>query len=934
MCRRKSFSFLLLLSLLFFADHLKAQTSSPNLSNAYYLAKALVSMEKASNNLKKGSNASRKEKENNRISDSMKSNLTLLLGGAFWYAKNDYQTIDSITQLLKYAEVYPVLGKHLKKITSIIYDASQVSLLTFDIKELETSLAKDSILEDISKARKSLTDESEKLTKLNKESDSMIDTLSAKNTLLTQMQARFVASADTTNAQIRQADSLVIDSIKNEIAEATKKIEDQKLAARKTEDRIAELKGTLLNIQSNLTPEQVGKILNLDVNTLKQSQVALNAETEKAITNYNLSIADNRIQSSSDLAPPSIQLPNQSQLIDAMAIYLVNRVKQESIIWFFQMLQNNIELHDLVKVCFRNCYELLQNNESYNVPKFGSLWRYAISKDFAMMPNSLLQTQLLQSRFRGKENEWFVQGLKMSWQVASLVNQKYSYRDVVAALYSQLQIDRDSYSPENINTLITLLYSINEELLVTRDGRQAFLQLTDLMHMSDDEFETMLDLIDMKYNNVIRKTLLKDQSRISIMNTRRLNIIRRWLGSVMLRINQMEKDKDEFRSFLELQKENKDLKFQYNSSSTWASLKELLLSLDYQQVLENDTTFFKPMNPTVRKMTKLMGDVQEIYSLLAQKNFAASVGMLFGLVKSNMRYNEAIEIPKEELASLLRRKGLKSYLHAMNQPVDSTIQDRLGFSYSEGSNILTLYPGKQLAYIYHSSDLQSIAVVQKMAAFLNDIAYAQGSKELATVIEAYAMPPGSYKKKRASWFSFDINAYVGGYVGAEFINKRNAQGKYELSKGSVYGLTAPIGFALSKTLGRKLALKDVPKGDEFYEGRYKIGKKNLWQQSNQTFTLFVSLIDIGSVVSYRFGSSAENLPQQVKWSQVISPGLHLNWGIKGTPLVWSLGYQFTPELRRLKGTADDIQHNAHRIYTGLKFDIPLFNLYAKTHSSL
>lgn len=932
MCRRKCFSFLIPLSLLFFADHLNAQSSSPNLSNAYYLAKALVNMDKASNGIKRGNNTSRKEKENTRISDSMKSNLTLLLGGAFWYAKNDYQNIDSITQLLKYAEVYPVLGKHLKRITSIIYDASQVSLLTFELKELEISLAYDPILQDIRQARVSLGDESKKLMTLNKDLDSIIDALSEKNTLLTQMQARLLAPLDS-NIQKRNADSLAVDSIKLEIAEATKKIEEQRLAARKTEDRIAELKGTLLNIQSNLTPEQVGKILKLDVNALKESQAALNAETEKAITNYNLSIADNRIQSLSELSPPSIQLPNQSQLIDAMAIYLVNRVKQESIIWFFQMLQNNIELHDLVKVCFRNCYELLQNNESYNVPKFGSLWRYAISKDFAMMPSNILQTQLLQNRFRGKENEWFVQGMKMSWQVASLVNQKYSYRDIVAALYSQLQIDRDSYTPENINTLITLLYSINEELLVVKDRRQAFLQLTDLMHMSDDEFETMLDLIDMKYNNVIRKTLLKDQSRISIMNTRRLNIIRRWMGNVLLRINQMEKDKDEFRSFLELQKENKDLKFQYNSSNTWASLKELMLSLDYQQVLENDTTFFKPMNPTVRKMTRLIGDVQEIYSLLAQKNFAASVGMLFGLVKNNMKYSEAIEIPKEELESLLRRKGLKAYLNAVNQPVDSTIQDRLGFSYAAESNILTLYPGKQLAYIYHSSDLQAIAVVQKMAAFLNDIAYAQGSKELANVIEAYALPPGSYKKKRASWFSFDINAYVGGYVGVEFINKRNTQGKYELSRGSVYGLTAPIGFALSKTLGRKLAMKDIPKGDEFYQGRYKIGKNNLWQQSNQTFTLFVSLIDIGSVVSYRFGSSAESLPQQVKWSQVISPGLHLNWGIKGTPLVWSLGYQYTPELRRLKGTADDIQHNAHRIYTGLKFDIPLFNLYAKTHSS-
>ena len=195
--------------------------------------------------------------------------------------------------------------------------------------------------------------------------------------------------------------------------------------------------------------------------------------------------------------------------------------------------------------------------------------------------------------------------------------------------------------------------------------------------------------------------------------------------------------------------------------------------------------------------------------------------------------------------------------------------------------------------------------------------------------------PALIRRKRSSWISFDLNAYVGIYGGSESAGiKKFKGGDSTHSTGGVYGLTAPIGFTISKTFGKKLnhKLSAEEKGNGLYSQNpelVKIGRRSRWIQSNLTISAFVSIIDIGAVVSYRFTSNDETLPQSVKWDQVLSPGIHLNIGIPKTPLVFALGYQYTPKLRKLKGLPSDQQLNTQRFYAALLFDLPIFNLYSK-----
>lgn len=99
-------------------------------------------------------------------------------------------------------------------------------------------------------------------------------------------------------------------------------------------------------------------------------------------------------------------------------------------------------------------------------------------------------------------------------------------------------------------------------------------------------------------------------------------------------------------------------------------------------------------------------------------------------------------------------------------------------------------------------------------------------------------------------------------------------------------------------------------------------------------TLTASIVDLGAIVSYRLGNSNDTaLNQTLKWSQFLSPGLHLAVGVPGSPFVISSGIQYTPQLRKYEeaGKVNDKQFNTTRIYLGLMFDLPLFNFWERKH---
>lgn len=904
-------AFLLLWSLIANSVKSFAQNDIP-LYNAYYMAKAIG---------------------NAAYTDNKKvDTLRRILGGSLWYSSNEMQSVTDIDTLLNIMTKYPVLRDRLKVIVDTLY--KQVSLDGVDTATIIKAFGKDTnsdVLKKVLDLKREIDTRRATIKELQPEKDRF-------NIIYEELQRREIVKEqiiETLNYRLTEAQidslnkSLGIDSLDTTANRSPFDVNRYNLAWFTLRSKLDELmkiklsKGIIKNL-NNTRPDY-------------NSNSSIETETQKVITSFSTVEIDASVNSFSQATPLSFQMPSQSQAIDALAIYLAKRVKQESVMWFFQVLEKNMSSYELTKSCFPNCFALLQSNEVYEVPKMGASWRYAISKDFTMMPINIFKSNWLKAKLGN--NSGVAQALETSWKISQMITQKYSFHDMITTLYTDVPVNSTlSVKYEvNLHSLISLLYMINEEMYQLRGKTVQRLQYADLLRMSDEEFTMMLSLLDMKYNNVIRNVFFADPSKMTLEKAAQLMALRKWFGSVLLKIQQIDNIRNGYNEFVKMKQNNADAQFEYTDYSTWKFMKDLFSSLDFSSLAQADS-LFKPVNAAVKNVITTISNVQEVFSLLEQKNFAGSVNKLFELT-DKLANQDSINVSKEVFVKYLNNTKLKYYKEATEFITVQKVQAKFGFRYDIKTNTVSIDRAGNLGFIYASPDKEAINVVKKLAGFLNDVSYTQNSKDLSRVIEAYSMPPGSYKRKRATWLSVDLNAYVGAYAGYEWTKIKNKSGNdSSTTNGGVYGLSAPVGISFSKTFGKKIRDQEFAEtiNDKFaeYPERIRLGRNNMWKQSATTVSLFLSIIDIGAVVSYRFSSNEETLPQQVKWTQVISPGLHLNIGIKNTPLVFSTGYQYTPKLRKLKDLKVDEQLNANRFYGGLLFDLPLYNLVSKTVSRI
>jgi hypothetical protein len=199
----------------------------------------------------------------------------------------------------------------------------------------------------------------------------------------------------------------------------------------------------------------------------------------------------------------------------------------------------------------------------------------------------------------------------------------------------------------------------------------------------------------------------------------------------------------------------------------------------------------------------------------------------------------------------------------------------------------------------------------KYGSFIAAVATAKTSDEVETAIEAFALPVGSYSVKRESSFNVAINAYTGLFIGHESI-----QGIPSKQFFNSYGLTAPIGVSLS--LGHRKFFNP-------FSG-----------EGHASYSLFLSLIDIGAVAAYRFKDDTTAQVPKIQLKNIFSPGAFISIGIPKTPLSLNFGAQMGPNLRKIdnNNSTEPSTDSSNRIYwrfsAGLVVDIPLLNLHTLT----
>ena len=183
---------------------------------------------------------------------------------------------------------------------------------------------------------------------------------------------------------------------------------------------------------------------------------------------------------------------------------------------------------------------------------------------------------------------------------------------------------------------------------------------------------------------------------------------------------------------------------------------------------------------------------------------------------------------------------------------------------------------------------------------LGEIVEAKDSKEVYEVIDRVAAPVGSSKVKKDNVFSISLNAYGGVFVGKEKIENVNDD-----SKANNYGISAPVGLAFSL-------------------GKIKTNN-NSTTKGNKSITLFISIIDIGAPVSFRFQNDTLNEIPTVEWKDIIAPGASLIYGFGKVPISLAVGWQTGPNLRKVTSQYNDYSNSKYsRFMLGLYVDIPVF----------
>ncbi|HRI27803.1 MAG TPA: hypothetical protein PK239_16310 [Chitinophagales bacterium] len=186
--------------------------------------------------------------------------------------------------------------------------------------------------------------------------------------------------------------------------------------------------------------------------------------------------------------------------------------------------------------------------------------------------------------------------------------------------------------------------------------------------------------------------------------------------------------------------------------------------------------------------------------------------------------------------------------------------------------------------------------ILRYSMFIANVASAQNSQELHWALETAALPTGSARVKRESVINISLNAYTGPFFGGENLLDTPAQNDW----GSLVALAAPIGIAFSTGLS-----------------------------GAGSVTLLTSFIDVGALVSYRFGDSKAGALPEISFKNMVAPGLYMIYGFPKTPISVGAGVQYGPQIRKVTINNAEVNTSAYRIGVFAGIDIPVLNFYNK-----
>lgn len=181
----------------------------------------------------------------------------------------------------------------------------------------------------------------------------------------------------------------------------------------------------------------------------------------------------------------------------------------------------------------------------------------------------------------------------------------------------------------------------------------------------------------------------------------------------------------------------------------------------------------------------------------------------------------------------------------------------------------------------------------KYGSFAANVVQAKTSSDVNEAIKAIALPAGSASIKKKTAFNIALNAYLGGFLGKEYLaQKTNNNWK------TISGVYTPIGVTFSAGI------------------------------KGSSISLLLNVLDIGAFTAYRLKDDSTAVLPEVKIQNIFAPGVGLVYGFPKIPLSIGYTYQLGPALREINAETAVTDKLNKRWQFFIAVDIPLINFYS------
>jgi hypothetical protein len=535
---------------------------------------------------------------------------------------------------------------------------------------------------------------------------------------------------------------------------------------------------------------------------------------------------------------------NVTNLADGLAQFLIERSKQELSIAFFERFKDDLEKFPELEVLFPNTTSFIKNIEAYNYASFLQILREAFHADLASLPTGMRNLRKLRVSDCPSDDSKCPGRIK---SIQDFFSSKKRGGDELSVLFVATTIVMDSL--QYGSSIPDILHAVAEDPQLdsfsTSNISNAFL-LADIFAGS----------LRSKYPDKVWVT------RNELKSLRNPAILNLYFGLVFQQI--------------------KTDKIQFITNKRTIKLDSVILAnkakLDkYLPYLENVSSTGAEINRFAKEIRRK----RQANEKFTVDDYVGYLNSSVDAVKSLLNWEVlgvSPEPPQFEKIVSLTRSAISIYYNIRSDNYASAISNAFIIV---DQTLSDKYPQKEKILRYGS--------------FMASIVQAESADDVEKAIEAVALPAGSASMKKNSPLSIGLNAYLGAFIGQEYLTDKASE-----NWGKTAGVAAPIGIAVST---------------------------RLWTAS---LTGFVSVLDLGAVASYRLDDeNTEDLPE-LTLQNIFAPGFGVIAGVPKLPISIGYMYQLGPALREIESDVATISESQNkRWYFFVGVDIPLINFYTK-----